>query len=658
MADKENDTSNSTKIGISSDSEIIEKRQKESATGAIRKMFDDTRTRKAVRNEIIGSTSVKKLSPMDDPMNVRNTDTGNLKRMMENTKTRKTVKLKPLSGQKPVQLTDEPVKPSARQTIKLKSVDAKPNEAQAKELAKIHDAAIATANARKTVKLKAVAPAKVVASTSTLPKESEAKIPKATIVTSKATANIPANTSTLAKASEVAEAGMTSASATAKIGDKSDTSTPTDPLKKRDSNTGTMKKLPDDTKTRKTVKLTKAGVNANQPAETVVASADGSTLAQASAVVEAGSAGDTTKIGDKSDASTPADPLKKRDTNTGTMKKMLDDTKTRKTVKLKKSGVKVDQQAATVVESADAVTDEQARTSLGKPRSSQTQKFKARQTQNIKGRAKRRRAVPGAKETIKLRPSAGKAAPTSAKANAQKQTIRMAPVKATEASDTIKLSKKPKDPNKRPIPAKTAGVQKADSATPKAKLVGIKSAKVVGSEILATDTAKASAGGAGVQKAKVIQPANFATDTAHTISLEEGSKKSGLSLPKRPLMPPKRSGAPTAPTQKLSIPEDNEVEMPKRALKVKQTEAPAGAGAPIAQKGEAEFGSGKKKKAKKAGTGEASISYTVLAVASLILLGAASFISAAQYINLWEQQRIGKHISIPLINDFISKIDK
>jgi hypothetical protein len=565
MADTGNDTSSSTKIGVGSDSEMLSKQQKESATGAIRKMFDDTRTRKAVRGEVLGTQAPpKELSPMDDPMNVRNTDTGNLKRMMENTKTRKTVKLKPLSGQKPVQLADENETPAeaatkakARQTIKLKAAPKPSDAAEAEKLAKSHDEAIAKANARQTVKLKAVPPV-----TST--------IPKATPVVPKATPVAP-------KATPVA------------------------------------------------------------PKATVV------------------SAGETKKI--ESDTAAPADPLKKRDSNTGTMKKMLDNTQTRKTVKLKKTGANADQQADTVVEGIDTSTGEALQGGGAKGRSSQTQKFKARQTQRLKGGGKKtkRGAVPGAKDTIKLRPSGGdKAAQNMAKENAKKQTIRMAPVQKTDASDTIKLTKKPTEGVKKTIPAKTAGVQKA-------KVVGAKAAKVVGDEILATDTAKASAMDSGVKKAKVIQQAKFSAETANTIKLDDAGKKSGLRMPKRTSAPKKPTGAPTAPTQKLSIPTEGDMELPKSGgLKVKKVDAPSSsAGAPMAQKGEEEFGNAKelKKKAKKkASSGDASIFYTILAVASLILLSAAAFISAAQYINLWEQQRVGQEISVPMINDFINKI--
>jgi hypothetical protein len=588
MADTGNDTSSSTKIGVGSDSEMLSKQQKESATGAIRKMFDDTRTRKAVRGEVLGTQAPpKELSPMDDPMNVRNTDTGNLKRMMENTKTRKTVKLKPLSGQKPVQLADENETPAeaatkakARQTIKLKAAPKPSDAAEAEKLAKSHDEAIAKANARQTVKLKAVPPV-------------TAPIPKATPVVPKATPVTP-------KATPVA------------------------------------------------------------PKATVV------------------SAGETKKI--DSDTAAPADPLKKRDSNTGTMKKMLDNTQTRKTVKLKKTGANADQQAETVVEGIDTSTGAALQGGGVKGRSSQTQKFKARQTQRLKGGGKKRKrgAVPGAKDTIKLRPSGGdKAAQNMAKENAKKQTIRMAPVQKTDASDTIKLTKKPTEGVQKTIPAKTAasdtikltkkpteGVKKAIPAktagVQKAKVVGAKAAKVVGDEILATDTAKASAMDSGVKKAKVIQQAKFSAETANTIKLDDAGAKSGLRMPKRTSAPKKPTGAPTAPTQKLSIPTEGDMELPKSGgLKVKKVDAPSSsAGAPMAQKGEEEFGSAKelKKKAKKANSGDASIFYTILAVASLILLSAAAFISAAQYINLWEQQRVGQEISVPMINDFINKI--
>jgi hypothetical protein len=630
MADKDIDTSSSTKIGVDSDSDVINKQRKESATGAIRKMFDDTRTRKAVRGKILETdTPAEKISPMDDPLNVRNTDTGNLKRMMENTKTRKTVKLKPLSGQKPIQLTDDvdtpkeaAAKASARQTIKLKMA-SKPNKTQAKEMNKVHDEAIAKADARQTVKLKAVEPGEVGANTSSMMKEAVEP------------AKIGANTSSMQKEPE-APVKTASAGETVKIG----------------VNTSTIPKASE-----------KPAVPAGK---TVKVGQETSSIPKATEVpvVPEVPAGKTAKIDSDTDSSLPADPLKKRDSNTGTMKKMLDDTKTRKTVKLKKQGANADQQAETVIEGIDTSVGAAAQTGGGltKARSSQTQKFKARQTQRLKGKRSGRGAVPGSKETIKLRPSTGgaKAAPTSAKANAKKQTIRMAPIQATDASDTIKLTKKPKEPGKMPIPAKTASVKKAKLVgAPTAKLIGAKSAKVVGSEILATDTAKASAMDSGVKKAKLIQQAQIKAETAHTIKLDDAGKKSSLSLPKRQA-PPKKSGAPTAPTQKLTIPEEGEMELPKiGGLKVKKSAAPEGAGAPIAQQGEEEFGSGKKKKKKKKkkqASGDASIFYTVLAIASIIMLSVATYITAAQYINLWEQERVGKEIPVPLINDFLSKI--
>ncbi|MCF6176396.1 MAG: hypothetical protein L3J71_11585 [Victivallaceae bacterium] len=664
MADKDIDTSSSTKIGVDSDSDAINKQRKESATGAIRKMFDDTRTRKAVRGKILGTdTPAEKISPMDDPLNVRNTDTGNLKRMMENTKTRKTVKLKPLSGQKPIQLTDvvdtpqeAATKASARQTIKLKMA-SKPNKAQAKEMNKVHDEAIAKADARQTVKLKAGEPGKIGANTSSLQKEASEP------------AKIGANTSSLQKeASEPAKIGANTsslqkeASEPAKIGANTSSMLKEPEAPVKTATAGETVKIVVNTST-----IPKASEKPAVPArKTVKIGQETSSIPKAIEVpvVPEVPAGKTAKIDSDADSSLPADPLKKRDSNTGTMKKVLDDTKTRKTVKLKKQGANADQQAETVIEGIDTSVGTAAQTSGGslpKAQSSQTQKFKARQTQRLKGKKSGRGAVPGSKETIKLRPSTGgaKAAPNSAKANAKKQTIRMAPIQSTDASDTIKLTKKPKDPDKMPIPAKTANVKKAKLVgTPTAKIVGAKSAKVVGSEILATDTAKASAMDSGVKKAKLIQQAQIKAETAHTIKLDDAGKKSSLSLPKRQA-PPKKSGAPTAPTQKLTIPEEGEMELPKiSGLKVKKSEAPEGAGAPIAQQGEDEFGSGKKKKKKKKkqASGDASIFYTILAVASIIMLSIATYITAAQYINLWEQERVGKEIPIPLISDFISKI--
>ncbi len=576
MADKDIDTSSTKKTGIGFDSATL---GKESATGAIRKMFDDTKTRKALKNEVTGAKKVEEPS-LNDPLSVRDTDTGNLKKMMEDTKTRKTVKLKPLSGRKPIQLNDD--------------------IATEKDIA-------TRASARKTVKLKPIEPQTVDGNTSAIPK---------------AAAPTPVSLK--------APAGKTT-----KIGSDTDgTSTIADPLKKRNTNTGAMKKLLDDTKTRKTVKIKH---------ET---SSIPKAVVEPIAPKEPTPAGKTAKIGSDTDG-TIADPLKKRDTNTGAMKKLLDDTQTRKTVKLRKQGGSTDQQAETVVEGIDTSVGMPSATP-GKAQSSQTQKFKARQTQRLKGQSRKsRKAVPGAKETIKLRPAAGgdKAA---VQENAKKQTIRMAPIEHGESSDTIKLTKKPKDPNKMPIPAKTANVKKA-------KVVSSK-AKVVGSEILATDTAKKGAFESGIKTAKVVQQAQISPDTAQTIKLDDLGKKASLSLPKRPTMP-KKSGAPTAPTQKLSIPDDSEVEQPKPAgLKVKKSEAPKGAGAPIAQKGEEEFGQGDNLKKKKKKSGDASVIYTILAIASIIMLSVATYITAAQYINLWEQERVGKVIPVPVINDFINKI--
>ena len=222
------------------------------------------------------------------------------------------------------------------------------------------------------------------------------------------------------------------------------------------------------------------------------------------------------------------------------------------------------------------------------------------------------------------------------------------------SSDTIKLTTKAKDPNKKPIPAKTAGVKKPAQ-------LGVKSAKHVGEEILATDKGATSG---NVQKARLVQQAKFATETAQTIALDDAgnAKASSLGLPKRLQ---RKSSAPTAPTQKLEIPqEDEQLELPGSApasgggLKVKQTAAPEGAGAPMAQKGEEEFGEvvGKKKKRAKAGSGDASVFYTILAVASLILIGAAAYVSTAQLINTWEQKRVGMQLPIPVINGFVDKI--
>lgn len=383
-----------------------------------------------------------------------------------------------------------------------------------------------------------------------------------------------------------------------------------------------------------------------------------------------------------------ADPLKRRDSNTGAMQKLIDDTKTRKTIQLKKTDSGADQQAETVIEGIDTSINipdvdqvkapssqtqkfkarqtqrlkrqnskkagkgkaenakEASETSVDMPsisqieiKSSQTQKFKARQTQHLKGHRSRKpgRGVPGTNETIKLRPAAGddKSSPAEEQTNSKKETIRMAPIEHADSSDTIKISKKIKDPDKMVAPAKKA--------------------KVVGNEILATDTVKAMASDSEIKTAKVVQPASLSAETAQTIKLNDLGNEAKLDLPKRPTMA-KSSNAPTAPTQKLKVTSAKITEKPKSAgLKVKKHDIPAGAGAPIAHKGEEEFGSGTELKKKKR-SGDASIFYTILAIASLILLSLATYITAAQYLNLWEQERVGQEIPIPVINDYVNQI--
>ena len=182
MADKDIDTSSTSKTGIAFDSATL---GKESATGAIRKMFDDTKTRKAIKSEITGGARKVAEPSINDPLSVRDTDTGNLKKMMEDTKTRKTVKLKPLTGRKPIQLNDEV---ATEQDIATR------------------------ASARKTVKLK--------------PIESQ---------------TVDGNTSAIPKATAPPVILKSPAGKTAKIGSDTD-GTIADPLKKRNTNTGAMKK--------------------------------------------------------------------------------------------------------------------------------------------------------------------------------------------------------------------------------------------------------------------------------------------------------------------------------------------------------------------------------------------------------------------------------
>lgn len=364
-----------------------------------------------------------------------------------------------------------------------------------------------------------------------------------------------------------------------------------DPLSNRDTDTGNMKKMLDDTKTRKTVKL--KPLTGRKP------------------IANLG--------GDDSDV--PSDPLSNRDTDTGSMKSDIADTRTRKTVKLKPlTGKK-------------PITDLSAPApAAGKDESPLSDPLSNRDTDT--GNMKKMLDDTKTRKTVKLKPLSGKTARINVddKAGAAKPVV---PEASASVDDTVALQRPKAAPLKPAVPGSKETIKLRPSTG--------------GAQ---TPPAASDSGAATI---KLNVPGEKSSSSKETIKLtpkSDAAKPAGLSIPKKPkaATPPPAPGDAEAPAEAAEPAK-------KGGLSLKKHDGPTAA-PPSAAKGEEEFADVKSGKAKKRkGAAQASAFYTILALASLVLIGISVYISAAQYISLWGKEKgLDFKLDVPVINDYIEKI--
>jgi hypothetical protein len=531
-----------------------------------------------------------------DPLSERDTDTGSLEKM-EDTRTRKTVKLKPASSpgfipklepKKVEPAKPEPAKVEAQSTDKVLEDPIGGRETDTGVLEPLDDT-----KTRKTVKLKPLSQAAQGVKVQLKPLQPQ---------------------KTAASESAAEDAGIT------------------DPLSARDTDTGSIEKVLDDTQTRKTIKLrplsskpaggplTKdagAKLAVGEPALTPVgakptlkpAGATAPTLkpagGQAPTLKPVGAAAPTLKpAGGQAPTLKPAAAPAKPEVKVSDSQKTM---------------INPVQQAMASEEHQDAVSQGEVDDDTVKLKRPQkvAAEPEASETASPLPTVAKAKSVPGSKQTIKLRPSTGGATAGEAQkpeAAASKQTIKLTPVGAPKL--TSKAAPSPSAPTiDLKSPSKPAVTAPSPGGAPKLNLPGMKPAEAKPAEAAPEE-----------KKEEAAAP-----------------KKLGLSIPKKE--------AP-APAEKPEGEAEAEAAPAKGGLALKKSAPPEGApkGPPSAQKGQERF-EGKKKKQK--APSAASPFYTLLALATLILVGASAFVTAAQFMNLWEPTWIGQKIEIPYLSQLV-----
>lgn len=453
-----------------------------------------------------------------------------------------------------------------------------------------------------------------------------------------------------------------------------------DPLSKRDTDTGSLDRL-DDTRTRKTIKL-RPVASGQSPAK----------LAEAAPV--AGKAEEVT------------DPLNTRHTNTGSFAK-LDDTRTRKTIKMAPAGMKGegDPEAKTIeiaVSSSVGEGDPEAKTIELSPADVETATVPVAKAAPAKGLPS---LVPGVEAPKPKAPIPMPPKPIPVPAAAPKPVSSEQPsttsgkvdsMQDTRTRKTIKITPAP-TPRPTVLDATESvmpSVAPAKAISPAEKTIKLRPSEggsappaPVAPQSSAKDTIKLKPGASAPPMAKpptpvpALAPASgTASPSAATVNLKPASQAAKPGAPTMPLKPAAPTLKPAAPPTTSSAPPPAappsgapklgvkaptapptadasaapEGEKKKGGLSVKKDErAAAPAGPPRAQKEQEELKGSKKKGG---GDNAPSLFYTIAGAFTLILILFSAFVSAAQYINLWEQERFEErvHITVPFLEDHIN----
>ena len=335
-------------------------------------------------------------------------------------------------------------------------------------------------------------------------------------------------------------------------------------------------------------------------------------------------------LDEKNAASTPetgiTDPMKMRDTDTGSMKRMAAESsaqapasqnnQARRTIKLKPLSAKKESAAATTQAPAAPPPDNDETVSMQRTELEEEATLKMQKPAVPPPIS----AVPGTKQTIKLRPSSLGSAATPAAAAPSAERPASAP--------TIKLT------------PKTEAEPEAVDSTEEDKTVAMakQTIKLVPKKAESTPQAAVTA----------AAPAAAPGPSSPTISIDETSKlKPSDPTIKMGATPPPSEAQPQAPA--------------KAKLTIKRHAGEASASIPSAPAASSDMGAGKTAKgtmapeeaseeeetAAVAGADEPSMAFALVACFSLILVGYLMFMFLGQYANQW----MDKDINIPGCTD-------
>ncbi len=546
-------------------------------------------------------------APLSDVLAGRDTDTGNMERM-DDTKTKKTIKLTPLTAGGPISKLAPLGKPAGAPAPFVLSKPGSPpvNLAATVELKPVVDAPQSAAppvNFAATVELKPVV----------MP--------------------VPV---------------------------------PSSPVS---TDTGSLKNILEDTSTRKTVKL--------QPLPPGGEAASPVTAPVQTPVVAPVQTPESAPVPEVVPASAAPAPV---GTDTGSLKNVLEDTSTRKTVKLQPlppdSAAVIDLEKTvvnpTVPQPVPSVPPPDAEP-MAMEISDDTVKLQKTHapvpapaheaSSPLPTVAQAKTVVPGSKQTIKLRPSTGggtvppeEPAATAVKsaAGSSKDTIKISPLTTNggasaaglaPSSPTLNLA--PKAPTPAPAAAPPAPVAVAPS-TPTAKLS-------VPGVAPSSPTINLSAPSGLTLKKPVLTPV-----PAPAAAPEQ---KSGLSLPgKAPAVKPPEpviedEEPPVVEEAVIEATEEEEEEAvgeeKKGGLQLKKREAGDEPQGPPRVQADLDKIEDSHQQFKNDAKGQPSMLYFALALVSVICLAASTYISAAQYVNYWQQAKIKSKLPVSFVSQFV-----
>jgi hypothetical protein len=544
---------------------------------------DDTRTRqtvvlKSAPGAVAAPSHPTESALLSDVLTGRDTDTGNLDRM-DDTKTRKTIKLTPLTAGGPIPKVTPLTKPPVPGT------DAP---------------AVPPANFAATVELTPVVMPIPGTTAPGIPTDTGSLRGVLGDTSTRRTVKINPPVSAAPPANFAATVELTPV-----VMPISGTTAPGIP-----TDTGSLRGVLGDTSTRRTVKI-------NPPVSAAPPANFAATVELTPVVIPV-----------------PGNTEPGVSTDTGSLRGVLEDTSTRKTVKISPLP---EPSAPSVKENNDDTVKLQRTKPASVPPPNET-------VSPLPVVAQAKAVVPGSKQTIKLRPSTGSSVPPEESVPAP---AKLTPAAAT-SKDTIKLTSS--TASSAPVAASAPTINLTGSTTPPPVLGAVSSAPTVNMGI------------------KPPTPAAGLAPSSPTVNL---SAPSGLSLKKPALTP----SSPPPAEQKPGL------SLPGKAPAVKPPEPAAEEPAAMAEEAGGEVVEEEKKgglQIKKRGAeeepqgpprvqtdldkiakgpvtaeGQPSMLYFALALVSVICLLLSVYITAAQYINLWEQARVKTKLPVPFLSEIV-----